>query len=221
LVPVLDHGEKTGLLHAAKLNPFEHASTFKWAIAVIRPPNPKDVEASREHFGVLYIKFIQIFKKLSMAYDQMTHPQKRRVLRLLLEGTMGRLLELKHTLVGIECTHFNHFDDILADIKLSPDDIEIPIPPYFRRENLKALKERERILDDLDAKTLDPRLKAPEPVPPARDVACRAFSENAATWFRRAPSFMLCFHVHAVIPLSRCGTSILLGRLLSATFCNS
>jgi len=134
------------------------------------PPNPSDVDASREHFGVLYIKFIQIFKKLSMSYDQMTHPQKRRVLRLLLEGTMGRLLELKHTLVGIECTHFNHFDDILSDIKLSPEDIEIPIPPYFRRENLKALKERERILDDLGAKTLDPRLKDPEPEAPVMTV---------------------------------------------------
>ena len=73
------------------------------AEGVAGPPDPADKEASREHFGLLYIKFIQIFKKLATSYDQMTHPQKRRVLRLLLEGTMGRLLELKGVLVEIEC----------------------------------------------------------------------------------------------------------------------
>ena len=200
------------------------------AEGVASQPSPADKEASREHFGLLYIKFIQIFKKLATSYDQMTHPQKRRVLRLLLEGTMGRLLELKGVLVEIECTCFcsaaascsrprvlslvhnggpgpgrcsatsvqplvlfftfpssiccfvlfflvfslygrvltrslpcpsssytrirlgtdyNYFDDILADVKLTPEDIEIETPAYFRRENLKQLKERERILDDL------------------------------------------------------------------------
>jgi len=140
------------------------------AEGVAGQPDPADKEASREHFGLLYIKFIQIFKKLATAYDQMTHPQKRRVLRLLLEGTMGRLLELKGVLVEIECTDYNYFDDILADVKLTPEDIEIETPSYFRRENLKQLKERERILDDLGAKTLDPRVKPPEPEPEPMSV---------------------------------------------------
>jgi len=140
------------------------------AEGVAGQPDPADKEASREHFGLLYIQFIQIFKKLATAYDQMTHPQKRRVLRLLLEGTMGRLLELKGVLVEIECTDYNYFDDILADVKLTPEDIEIETPSYFRRENLKQLKERERILDDLGAKTLDPRVKPPEPEPEPMSV---------------------------------------------------
>lgn len=37
--------------------------------------NPKE---AREHFGLLFIRFIQIFKKLATAYDQIVHPQKRR-----------------------------------------------------------------------------------------------------------------------------------------------
>lgn len=128
-------------------------------------PDPAKPEEAREHFGLLYIRFIQIFKKLATAYDQIVHPQKRRILRLLMEGTMGRLLELKHVLVQIELNHFTLLDDILADVKLTPDDIEIPTPAFFRRENLKQLKERERVLDDYDAQTLDPRLKDPEPEP--------------------------------------------------------
>jgi hypothetical protein len=133
-------------------------------------PNPADKEGAREHFGLLYIKFIQIFKKLAESYDQMTHPQKRRVLRLLLEGTMGRLLELKGVLVDLECTDYNFFDDILADVKLTPEDIEIPTPNYFRRENATQIKEREKILEDLSAATLDPRVKEPEPEPEPMSV---------------------------------------------------
>lgn len=82
-----------------------------------------------------------------------------------MEGTMGRLLELKHTLVEIESNHYTLLDDILADVKLTPEDVEIPTPAFFRRENLKQLKERERVLDDYDAETLDPRLKPPEAEP--------------------------------------------------------
>ncbi len=38
---------------------------------------------------------MRILRNLNEAYDQMVHPQKRRVLRLLLDGTAGRVLEVR------------------------------------------------------------------------------------------------------------------------------
>lgn len=48
------------------------------------------------------------------------HPQKRRVLRHLLDGIMGRILELKNEMVQLEFSEYHYFDDVLSDLKLTP-----------------------------------------------------------------------------------------------------
>ena len=68
----------------------------------------------------MYIKYIQIFRRLSDSYDQIVHPQKRRVLRHVLDGTIGRILELKNEMVQLEYSEFHYFDDVLSDLKLTP-----------------------------------------------------------------------------------------------------
>lgn len=70
--------------------------------------------------ATLYVKYIQIFRALEQAYDQIVHPQKRRVLRHVLDGVMGRVLELKHEMMNLECSEYHYFDDVLADLKLTP-----------------------------------------------------------------------------------------------------
>lgn len=40
------------------------------------PPQATIIEAF-QHFACLYIKYVQIFKRLEMCYDAMVHPQKR------------------------------------------------------------------------------------------------------------------------------------------------
>uniref|UniRef100_A0A674IP80 AAA+ ATPase domain-containing protein n=1 Tax=Terrapene triunguis TaxID=2587831 RepID=A0A674IP80_9SAUR len=96
--------------------------------------------------ATFYIKYVQIFCNLETVYDQIVHPQKRLVIRQVLEGVMGRILELKNEMVELENSEFHYFDDILQDLKLSPEHIEIPIPRYFIKEKLKVLREREKIL---------------------------------------------------------------------------
>ncbi|CAM4538719.1 dynein regulatory complex protein 11 isoform X1 [Lepidochelys kempii] len=96
--------------------------------------------------ATFYIKYVQIFCNLETAYDQIVHPQKRLVIRQVLDGVMGRILELKNEMVELENSEFHYFDDILQDLKLSPEHIEIPIPRYFIKEKLKVLREREKIL---------------------------------------------------------------------------
>jgi len=40
----------------------------------------------------MYINYVLIFRKLEECYDQIVHPQKRRLVRHILDGTMGRLV---------------------------------------------------------------------------------------------------------------------------------
>nr|XP_033799974.1 dynein regulatory complex protein 11 isoform X6 [Geotrypetes seraphini] len=116
----------------------------------IKPPRPeKDHLVAFQTLGTFYVKYVQIFRNLESAYDQIVHPQKRLVIRQVLDGVMGRILELKHEMVELELSEFHYLDDILQDFKLSPEDLEIPIPKYFLKEKMKVLKEREKILAEI------------------------------------------------------------------------
>ena len=50
----------------------------------------QDKAAAFHKVATMYIKYIQIFRKLEECYDQVVHPQKRRPIRHILDGTMGR-----------------------------------------------------------------------------------------------------------------------------------
>ena len=125
------------------------------------PPDPNDPNAHADpappvdprglpEFAVAYVKYLQIFRKLEEVYDQMCHPQKRRDVKRALEACMGRCLELKHWLVhlngGVDAVHL---DDVLVDLKLTPDDLEIPLPRYFVEDRRPELEQRAKFLDAL------------------------------------------------------------------------
>ncbi|XP_066521555.1 dynein regulatory complex protein 11 isoform X2 [Hoplias malabaricus] len=113
--------------------------------------------------ATFYLRYLHIFRRLEEVYDQIVHPQKRRAVRHVLEGVMGRLVELKNEMVELEFSEFHYFDDMLQDLKMTPEDLEVPIPRYFVRERMKALKEREKMLAHILSKSgqLD---QAPLPV---------------------------------------------------------
>ncbi|MBN3287535.1 DRC11 protein, partial [Polyodon spathula] len=111
------------------------------------PPRPqKDQQVVFHTLATFYVKYVQILRSMEAVYDQIVHPQKRRVIWHVLEGVMGRVLELKSEMVDLEFSEFHYYDDILQDLKLTPEDIEIPIPRYFVSEKIRVLKNRERIL---------------------------------------------------------------------------
>ncbi|XDV36100.1 hypothetical protein PO909_005945 [Leuciscus waleckii] len=85
--------------------------------------------------ATFYLRYLKIFRALEEVYDQLVHPQKRRVVHQVLEG-----------MVELEYSEFHYFDDILQDLKMTPEDLEVPIPRYFVREKMRALKEREKML---------------------------------------------------------------------------
>ncbi|KAJ1187789.1 hypothetical protein NDU88_004559 [Pleurodeles waltl] len=134
-----------------------------------KPTKPqKDRLVIFQMLATFYIKYVQIFRSLEIAFDQMTHPQKRRVVRLVLDGVMGRILELKNEMVELEMSEFHYFDDILQDFKMSPQNLEIPIPKYFVKEKMKVLKDREKILAQILA---DAGMQVTETIKPEKAMS--------------------------------------------------
>ncbi|XP_054686735.1 dynein regulatory complex protein 11 isoform X2 [Grus americana] len=133
-----------------------------------------------------YIKYMQIFRNLETAHDQLVHRQKRAVIRQVLDGVIGRILEVKKEMVELENSEFHYIDNILEDLKLLPEDIEVPIPRYFIKEKLEVLQQREKILDQillntglqiqkpLKAMTFEEAIKAIQVAERARQGRCRA-----------------------------------------------
>ncbi|KAK1801419.1 hypothetical protein P4O66_022685, partial [Electrophorus voltai] len=99
-----------------------------------------------QRLASLYVRYTQIFRRLEEAYDQIAHPQKRRLIRGLLDATMGRVLELKNEMVEKEFSEFHYMDDVILDLKLTPEDLEIPIPRYFLSEQSKVQRDRQQVL---------------------------------------------------------------------------
>ncbi|KAM4602204.1 dynein regulatory complex protein 11 [Polymixia lowei] len=118
----------------------------------VAPRPQKDRLQIFQGLATFYLKYLQIFRSLEVIYDQIVHPQKRRTVRHVLDGVMGRLLELKNEMVELELSEFHYFDDMLQDLKLTPEDLEIPIPRYFLREKMQVLRDRERTLAHILAK---------------------------------------------------------------------
>ena len=58
----------------------------------------------------------------------MVHPQKRMDIKRALEAVIGRVLEVKEKLTDLnKKVSFINLDDVLVDLKLSPNVLEVPV----------------------------------------------------------------------------------------------
>lgn len=80
----------------------------------------KDPVKAFKMLATFYIKYMRIFRNLEMAHDQLLHQQKRAAIRQVLDGVIGRILEIKKEMVELESSEFHYIDDILEDLKLLP-----------------------------------------------------------------------------------------------------
>ena len=48
-----------------------------------------------QYYAHLYLKYIDVYKKLEDIYDQMLHPQKKIIIKDMLENSLVRLCEIK------------------------------------------------------------------------------------------------------------------------------
>ncbi|XP_071547715.1 IQ and AAA domain-containing protein 1-like [Panulirus ornatus] len=110
----------------------------------------------------VYVRYLGVARHLNTCHDLLLHPQKRLLLRRLLDATVGRIVELKvraavskvraavskvraavskHELVSLELSDVQHCDDIMSELNLTPQDLVVPIPTYVRRERLPIINE--------------------------------------------------------------------------------
>lgn len=81
---------------------------------------PKGFESRRlahDYIRRLFVQYNEIFKKLDDFYELCLHPQKRAILRLLLNGLVGRLIELKDELIKFDACEYTFFEDLALDAK--------------------------------------------------------------------------------------------------------
>jgi len=120
----------------------------------------------------LFVRYSQSFIMLDECYDQVVHPQKNRSLRVLLDSVMGRLVEIKFEMINLEKTEFHYLDDICQDMKLTPSDIELPVPKYFKFGRDEAFALRSEVLQKIlksigdrnDVKNLGPQMTTDEAI---------------------------------------------------------
>lgn len=96
-----------------------------------------------------YVKYICLANRLEDVYDKMIQPQKRQLIRNLLDATLGRIIELKHDLVSIDLMEFSYNDAIIDSLKLTPVDTELRIPRYFQRERRSEIEGRNKTMHDI------------------------------------------------------------------------
>ncbi|XP_067887125.1 dynein regulatory complex protein 11-like [Heterodontus francisci] len=122
----------------------------------------KDAPAFFRYQNNLFIKYIRIFRKLELVQDQIAHPQKWKVVEMLLQGVMGRILEVRKEMVDKGLSEFHFMDDVIQDLKLTPNNVEIPIPKYFSREAARLREERRKFFAKLLQEELTPEEEAPQ-----------------------------------------------------------
>ncbi|XP_075146333.1 dynein regulatory complex protein 11 [Haematobia irritans] len=104
------------------------------------------IQASTYEF---YLKYICIANRLEEVYDKMIQPQKRQLIRNILNACLGRIIELKHDLVNIDLMEFSYNDAVVERLKLTPIETELRIPRYFLRERKAELEHRNRTMHEI------------------------------------------------------------------------
>ncbi|XP_055990788.1 IQ and AAA domain-containing protein 1-like [Sorex fumeus] len=116
---------------------------------LLQPVPEGQRQALLHRLSSLYLVYLGLLRRFDTLYDQMLHPQKRRLLRRLLDGVAGRVLELKDEMVRVDLSETHCLDRELQEQGLTPADLEVPIPKYFLREQPKAAKERASLLAEI------------------------------------------------------------------------
>ena len=100
----------------------------------------KDRELAYKAVSKLYLQYVKIFRTLDTCLDQMVHPQKRILLRKLLDSTIGRILELKNDLVNLDCIEYSYHDVTMADLGLTPSEVELIVPKFVITDREDEIK---------------------------------------------------------------------------------
>lgn len=112
------------------------------------------------HFSQLYVRYLHVYKVLEECYESIINPQLRPPIKSILELIILRILELQKELAtwnppnshvriinnGVEENFpwdIINFDQVLMEMKLSPDVLRIAVPRSFQEEASLKVRIRE------------------------------------------------------------------------------
>lgn len=113
----------------------------------------KDKSVVFKELSIVMINYISAINKLDECYDQVVQPQKRLLIRNILELSLGRYLELKNDMVNLNFNEFTYLDTATAQLRLLPQDIELTIPSHYRNERCKTIEWQNNFIDEVLKKT--------------------------------------------------------------------
>ncbi|KAJ8924583.1 hypothetical protein NQ315_000733 [Exocentrus adspersus] len=121
-------------------------------ITLQKEPVQADRREERHLLATLYLRYILIANKLIVCVDQIVQPQKRILVRKLLEATLGRILELKSDLVEADLNEWTHCGDVMEELSLTPFDMELNVPSCFRKERREELSYKKGVIESVLSK---------------------------------------------------------------------
>lgn len=113
----------------------------------------KDKAVVFKELSTVMVSYISAINKLDECYDQVIQPQKRILIRNILEFSLGRYLELKNDMVNLNFNEFTFLDSATAQLGLLPQDIELKIPLHYRNERLQTIEWQHNFIDEVLKKT--------------------------------------------------------------------
>ncbi|KAM5303199.1 IQ and AAA domain-containing protein 1-like [Glossophaga mutica] len=116
---------------------------------LLQPVPNQERQSFQYRLSLLYLYYLTLLRRFDTLYDQMVQPQKRRLLRRLLDSVAGRVLELKDEMVRVDLCEYHYLDRLLQDLQLTPAELEVPIPKYFQQEQSSTAHERALLLEDI------------------------------------------------------------------------
>ncbi|EFA06079.1 IQ and AAA domain-containing protein 1-like [Tribolium castaneum] len=101
----------------------------------------RDRNLASHLIGGLYAKYSMMVQDLGTILDQMAQPQKRIIVRKLMDTATVRLHELSEELRNVDISEYHYIDGALIELKLVPQDVEIldPMLYYLRHYNMEEL----------------------------------------------------------------------------------
>ena len=102
----------------------------------------------------MYVRYIDISKRVEDCYDQTVYPQMRNIIEKFLKNILCRIVQLKKEFLAFNnpfqqkgALIYVYLDNYLIDFKLEPENINLVIPRYFRENNSDNALLRRKILE--------------------------------------------------------------------------
>ena len=107
----------------------------------------------------MYIRYIEISKRVEDCYDQILYPQMRKIIKKFLYNILCRIVQLKKELLYINYTSLSpvylYLDNYLVEFKLEPDSVNLVLPRLFREDDNNSFKVRRKLYESRLKKYLD------------------------------------------------------------------